>query len=319
MAVTVDISGARFGGAARYVSELRSYLTRTGRKDVRLIGAARRIDASWLVQREVVAPGTTRRVALNNVSFVTPGGERWALLRNALHFLTDAEMSGLDPSLRVSVRRESAIVRLSARRAHLLVVPSTAMAERVAQILRGVRSRIVVRPHPVSVDSIPALQGGPSILCPVLFAPYKGMADRLTELAAALDDYGDSLLRLSITADRQEVPASLARNPRVEIVGRVDHSALRQFWARSSVIYFPSGLESFGYPLAEARVSGRPVIALDTAQNREIAGPALCGFNAGDADSLRSAVKRALTADVIPDPGPFDPDAYFAWVLGPPR
>jgi hypothetical protein len=70
------------------------------------------------------------------------------------------------------------------------------------------------------------------------------------------------------------------------------------------------------YPLAEARVSGQPVIARDTAQNREIAGPVLCRYTLSDPNSLRRAVQAALTADVAPDPGPFDPDRYFAWLLG---
>ena len=61
------------------------------------------------------------------------------------------------------------------------------------------------------------------------------------------------------------------------------------------------------------------MIARDTAQNREIAGPALCGFQPSDPDSLRHAVKLALTSDVRPDPAPFDPDAYFEWLLGSPR
>ena len=314
--VTVDIAGAQVGGAARYAAELYGYLARTGRGDVQVIGSKRRVDPVWLLRREVARPTRARRVALNNVSFVGSGGERWTLLRNALHFLTDTELSQLDPSLRASIRRESAVVRLSASRAHVLVVPSTAMAERVTRVLQRATSRIVVRPHPVSADSIPTMQGDPSILCPVLFAPYKGMADRLLELAAALDEHGDSSIRLRVTADRHEVPASLAVNPYIELVGRVDHTALRILWARSSVIYFPSGLESFGYPLAEARVSGKPAIARDTAQNREIAGPALFGFTVGDADSLRNAVKLALTTVVEPDPGPFDPDAYFEWLLG---
>ena len=66
---------------------------------------------------------------------------------------------------------------------------------------------------------------------------------------------------------------------------------LRDLWARSRAIYFPTGLESFGCPLAEARVNGLPVIARDTPQNREIAGPALCGYTLGDADSLRQATE----------------------------
>jgi glycosyltransferase involved in cell wall biosynthesis len=314
--VTVDVAGAYMGGAARYAAELYDYLRRTRRDDVRVIGSGRRVNPAWLVRREVAVAGAARRIALNNVSFVAPGGERWVLLRNALHFLTDSELSRLDPSLRASMRRQSTVIRLSARRADVLVVPSTAMADRVTRVLPGIRCRIIVRPHPVSADSIPAMPCEPSILCPVLFAPYKEMTERLSELAAALDEHGDSSIRLRITADRDEVPTSLARNPHIEFAGRVDNAALRTLWTRSSVIYFPSALESFGYPLAEARVSGKPVIARDTPQNREIAGPALFGFSVGDAGSLRDAIKLAFATDVKPDPGPFDPDAYFEWLLG---
>src|ERR1019366_95869 len=115
--VTVDIAGAQMGGAARYAAELRGYLTRTGRTDVQVIGAARRVDPRWLLRGQASTRPAARRVAVNNVSFVTPGGQRWTLLRNALHFLTAAEASQLDPALGASVRREAAVVRLSGRRA----------------------------------------------------------------------------------------------------------------------------------------------------------------------------------------------------------
>lgn len=316
--VTVDIAGAQMGGAARYAAELRSYLVRTGRMDVRLIGASRRVGPAWLIRREAARPGTRRRVALNNVSFVAPGGERWALLRNALHFLTDAEASQLDRSLLASVRREAVVVRLSARRADALVVPSTAMAERVTRVLPTVRSRISVRPHPVSADSIPRRPRDQAILCPVLFAPYKRMDERLAELLSAVREHGDPSVRVRVTADPADLPPPVAADPQIEAVGHLGPGDLRELWARSRAIFFPSGLESFGYPLAEARASGHPVIARDTAQNWEIAGPALCGFRPGDPDSLRGAVKLALSENLRPDPAPFDPDAYFTWILGSP-
>ena len=107
----------------------------------------------------------------------------------------------------------------------------------------------------------------------------------------------------------------IASHPRTRLAGRLPHAELR---TRGQAVYFPTDLESFGYPLAEARVSGQPVIACDTEQNREIAGPALCGCVPGDSGSLRHAVARALTTDVAPDPAPFDPDRYFSWVLGEP-
>ena len=142
------------------------------------------------------------------------------------------------------------------------------------------------------------------------------MDERLAELLWALDAHGDPEIQLRITATVAELPASLADHPRVVALGRLPHQQLRTVWARSRAIYFPTGLESFGYPLAEARLSGHPVIALDTAQNREIAGDALCGFAAGDDEALRVAVARALTTEVSADPQPFDPTAYFTYLLG---
>jgi hypothetical protein len=317
-AVTVDVAGAQMGGAARFASELRGYLARSGRSDVRVIGNARGVDPRWLIEREMHRPGK-RRVAVNNVSFIAPGAERWTLLRNALHFLTTAEAARLDPALRASVRREAAVVRWCARRADVIVVPCTAMGERVARVIPAARRRMVVRPHPVSADSAPQPHRDPAILCPVLFAPYKQMGERLTELMVALAKSSELAVRVRVTAAPADVPTGLASDPRMEFLGRIDQHQLAGVRARSTAVYFPTGLESFGYPLAEARVSGQAVIARDTPQNREIAGAALCGYCPGEPESLRSAVTLALTKKVTPDPAPFDPDAYFTWMLGEPR
>jgi glycosyltransferase involved in cell wall biosynthesis len=316
-AVTVDAAGGQVGGAARFKVELRRYLSHTRRRDVHVIGAERQVDPVWLVRRELALPSRGRRVALNNISFVIPGSERWALLRNPLDFLTDEEEAAVDPALRASNRRRASTVRLAARRADVLVVPSTGMAKRVTRVLPGLADRVTMRHHPVAANSLPDRPREPVMLCPVLFSPFKGMPDRIAELLAVIDDIADPTVRLCVTASQSEVPKDLASHPRIDLVGRLDHQSLRELWARSSVIYFPPGVESFGYPLAEARVHGLPVIALDTEQNREVAGPALFGFTIGDPGSLRSATERALVANVMPDPAPFDPVAYFDWLLGP--
>lgn len=307
------------GGAARFLDELRSYVTRTGREDVEIIGSRRRVCPQWLLSRELSGRARYRRVALNNVGFVTPGAQRWTLLRNALHFLKDSEQAGLDTALRASVRRESAVVQLAARRSDVIIAPSTAMAERIATVRPELSSRVVVRPHPISPSAIQRSSGDPVILCPVLFAPYKQMGQRLVELLAAIDALDDPAIRVRVTAHWADVPATVACHPQVDLVGCLPFGELRVMQAHSRAMYFPTGLESFGYPLAEARVNGQPVIARDTAQNREIAGAALCGYTPGDPDSLQRAVEVALASDVAPDPGPFDPDRYFGWLLGAPR
>ncbi len=314
--VTVDAAGGQMGGAARYLGELRSYLERTRREDVEVIGLRRRVRPGWLLRRELSSRARSRRVALNNVGFVMPGGQRWTLLRNALHFLSEEEAAGLGPALRAKVRRDAVVVHLAARHSDVIVAPSTAMAERIAIVRPELRDRLVVRLHPVSVPPIPRMPDGPVILCPVLFYSYKRMTQRVTELLAAVEDIEDPSVRVQLTAHAAEVPKAVACHPQVELVGHLPYSKVREMQARSRAIYFPTGVESFGYPLAEARVSGQPIIARDTAQNREIAGAALCGYTLGDRDSLRSAIETALKADVLPDPTPFDPDRYFGWLLG---
>ena len=110
---------------------------------------------------------------------------------------------------------------------------------------------------------------------------------------------------------------SLACHPRVELMGHLSPHDMQKLRRRSRAIYFPTSIESFGYPLAEARVDGLPVIARDTAQNREIAGPALCGFTPGDSDSLKQAVTLALTVKVAPDPDRSIPIATSTGCWGP--
>jgi glycosyltransferase involved in cell wall biosynthesis len=315
-AVTIDIAGGQRGGAARYGTEVYEYLRRSARDDVKVIGRQRRLTPAWLAVREAVAVRRSRRVALNNVGFFTPGGARWTLVANPLHFLTGAEWDAQEQAVRTAMARQIPVVYRAARRSDVLIAPCTGMAERIKTALPDVADRVVVRMHPVSANPVRPRPDAPRILCPVLFAPHKNMPTRLAEWVAAVDQALDESVRMIVTADAGEVPASLAASPRLDLVGRLDVDALPDLWAGSNAVFFPSGVESFGYPLAEARVNGLPVIARETPQNREIAGPALCGFTVGDPDSIRRATEAALSMRLEPDPGPFDPDAYFDWLLG---
>ena len=61
MTVVVDIAGAQMGGAARFAGELDRYLARTGRRDIQVIGGARRVAPGWLMRREAVGRRAARR------------------------------------------------------------------------------------------------------------------------------------------------------------------------------------------------------------------------------------------------------------------
>ena len=68
-------------------------------------------------------------------------------------------------------------------------MPSTTMAERVTRVTPGLRGRIVVRAHPISAHPAPQRPREPKIICPVMFEPYKPMAERLSAMLRVVDEW----------------------------------------------------------------------------------------------------------------------------------
>lgn len=335
--IALDTAGAGMGGAARWLSEFDAFAAtthvtaqRTARPTaqptaqptarppadppVRVLGRGRRLGPVWLARREYQAAGCELVIATNNASFALAGADRRVLLRNALHFLYPQESDGLRGMPR-SLRAQARAVRGLARRADLIIVPSSAMAERVAHHLPSVAGRIVVRAHPVTPAG-PRLPADVAfILVPVLAAPYKRLETRLRELLEATAQVGRPW-QIQVTARAEELPDEVARHPRITPLGMVGQAGMARLWRSAGAAYFPSTLESFGYPLAEARVYGVPVLAPDTPQAREIAGPALVGYHRAKTNGLAEAVAR-VDQPVIAQPAAFDRDGYFRWLFQP--
>lgn len=74
-------------------------------------------------------------------------------------------------------------------------------------------------------------------------------------------------------------------------------------YREADLIVFPSWLETFGYPLVEAKAAGRPLVASDTATNREVAGNYATYHSPFDPEALAAAIldqadkRRAVPAD----------------------
>lgn len=308
----VDTAGARMGGARRFMDELDAYLRESVRADVALIGADRLLTPSWMVARERAAGRRPARVvALNNVSFSLAGQERVVLLRNLLHFPMPGEQYDL-PQLGLRLRTQAAVVRTVVRRADLVVVPTQGMAARVRQHVPGLGSRLQVRPHPVSASRSRVRRVPGRIVCPVLFAPWKAMGPRLNLLADAVKVAGVET-ELVVTATPEELESQQVDPTAWRAVGRLSTAELDDVLAAASVVYYPTEIESFGYPLAEARVNRQPVLALDTEHNHEVAGPALVPYDP-DIDSLAQALIASLHHVVPASAG--GRDAYFDELLG---
>jgi glycosyltransferase involved in cell wall biosynthesis len=120
---------------------------------------------------------------------------------------------------------------------------------------------------------------------------------------------------IRVTANLRDLPPDLATHPLVDAVGIMPSDRLAALWQTATAVFYPSTVEAFGYPLAEARAYGVPVIAPDTAQAREIAGAALRGYDPVDPHGLGAAL-RAAAEPVTSEPAGFDRDSYFDWLLG---
>lgn len=315
-----DCAGALMGGARRYLDELDRWLTRV-RPPVEILGRQRGLDGSWLIRREAKArcSGAPHALALNNVSFLCTSGRRTVLLRNALHFVDPAKL-GQWPGDR-GMARQAALVHLAMRRADRMVVPSASMANLVASRCAWASDRVEVLHHPVSDGPVTERVPG-TIICPVLDAPYKHLGERLSEAVDALDVLmrgGENGLSLSLTMSEEEAfHHSVGQPSWVRLLGRLSTAKLRGHIERASVIFYPCTVESFGYPLAEARIRRVPVVAPDTPLAREVAGDALVAYKPGRPESLQEAFREALSKTLGRlTVNPYDPDRYFAALFQP--
>lgn len=315
-AVTVDCAGAVKGGAARFLRELQSYLSLLDRPDVQLLGLGEHLSPSWLVRREFQARSSSRRIALNNAGFINPAGERITLLRNILQFATTADLERLKftPSRRLAA--QTPIVRALARSSDVLVVPCTRMADQVENVAPYLQGKITVRFHPVSRPSWVGVEPFTpyDVLLPIVPSPYKNLSLHVSEFLQETSELGNLSIRLVIPAEPDTLP-SLQGHPRLKFIGPQTSEKLEDWWKSCSAVFFPVEFESFGYPLAEARVYGRHIVAQDTQQNHEIAAGALVPYKRGQRGSLRTAVIQATSSVPTSDAGPFDPVKYFDWLL----
>ncbi|MCK9896583.1 glycosyltransferase [Frankia sp. AgB32] len=337
--VLVDCAGARVGGAKRLLDEFDLYLRDRKHPRPRVIGRDRPLTASWLLRREFADDRRRERtlaLALNNVSFVTVGRERSVLLHGAQQFLGWDEVRELGRRISPAVHAQVPVVWAAMRRADRVFVPSTSMAERVCRVAPALRDRVVVAFNPVTPPD-PAVRraraderrergsrpAAVDILCPLIILPQKLVTRRLRAGLAALDILAaaphriDATLTVTGSTAQIEDPA-VAHHPRLRLVGGGHPpSAVTELMARCDAIYFPSVLESFGYPLAEGRMMGVPVVALDSPHNREIAGPALVGYQRENGPEIAAALYGALTVDLKADQsGLFARGPYFDLLLG---
>lgn len=133
-------------------------------------------------------------------------------------------------------------------------------------------------------------------------APYKGVEVVLRALRAVRDAGVDACLFL--TMEEADWPAGVARYLGIVrrlgvqddtfLLGRIPQDAMASVYESCDLFLFPSLCESFGFPMLEAMSVGLPVVAADTAVNREILGESALYYPPLDSAAAAATILRLL-------------------------
>jgi glycosyltransferase involved in cell wall biosynthesis len=209
---------------------------------------------------------------------------------------------------------------LNMRGSVAVVVPSVAMRDMISKYHSSIPlEKFVVIPHAFNLDHFrshgelsanlqteldAAPVQAPKLLYISHLEPHKEVATTVT-IAQHLVQAGENF-RLYLTLDRRDAPAEfdalqqliaeLGLSDYIVNLGRVAEQEVYQLYKQCDIFLFPSLCESFGFPMKEALALGLPMVASDTAINRELCGEAALYFPPSDSLAA-SLVIRKLLAD----------------------
>jgi glycosyltransferase involved in cell wall biosynthesis len=199
-------------------------------------------------------------------------------------------------------RMKTAWVERSVRVASEVTVQTQALADAIATRTGRPRRRIHVIPHGLgTVAAAPRPPerpaGRPVNIGYVAKWGVQKNFEVLFAAAARLVGQGRSI-RLVLTLApqlpenqrvmRQAVAAGLVEA--VDNKGEIDPATVSALYDSLDLFVFPSLVESFGFPLVEAMAKGLPIVAADTASNREIAADAALFFPPADTEALAKLI-----------------------------
>ncbi len=294
----LDREGMEWSGLGRYALETAAALSAV-RPDWRLTLHTRRPELlSPDLRQSVKAPrlstaSTPGRVAwLNAGSFLEGRGDRpdawfgpsfvlppwWrgasvVTIHDVLVFALPERYRG-----RLNARYAATAIRHAARRADRVLCGSSATKGELEARLGIAGGKIEVMPYGISrafFEAGQALPAGdpPYLLFVGTFEPRKG----LEVLWRALEDLERAGRRVRLVLAGQPgwgteaLLTQLRADPRVEIVIRPPDDRLADLYRDALALVYPSRMEGFGLPVAEAMAARCPVIASDLACIREFA------------------------------------------------
>lgn len=210
---------------------------------------------------------------------------------------------------RANARYATAATRWSGRRADRVLCGSQATRELLVTHMGIDSAKVEVIPYgvaePFFATPVPGESPGddlpprPYLLFVGTWEARKGIAT----LYAALRRLNAAGMRVRLVLAGQvgwgteQLLASLRSDPSVELREKPDDEQLADLYRGALALVYPSEMEGFGLPVAEAMACGCPVIASALPSIREFAGAYPRYISPGDDDRLALHVDRLLRGD----------------------
>ena len=293
-----------------YVSTAFPIRRAPGRVTVRSVPLRGQLHRLWWDQ--VIFPRVAIRecadVVWATLSFgmIRPPVPQIVFQRNAVYYCP-AYLDTLGRRELLVTRIRRALLYRTMRASRWVITPTRAMRDMILGVhpqLSPRRFEVMAHPYdptaarePLTPALASALAEGPPGAVRFLYVghilSFKALPFVLEALRRAVDRSARPL-RLYLTIAREDWAEGFDQFVRrvqelhlgehVVVLGKVPGETIEWLYRACDVLLFPSLCESFGFPLLEARTYGVPIIAADTAVNREMAGEGALYYAPGDID-----------------------------------
>jgi len=175
------------------------------------------------------------------------------------------------------------------------IVTTDAIRKEMASRIPGASSRIYVQPNYVDAELFSPCPSDEPVACRVCFIGRLAREKNLSNLIRAALNSKIELDIIGAGPTLDELNALAAGNPRIRLLGSVEHSQLPRYLRKASLFVLPSLYEGNPKTLIEAMACGLAVVGSDVEGIRSVIeheeNGLLCGT---DEESLRAAMDRVL-------------------------
>ena len=280
--------------------------------EVAPIDPRRRIQ--WVAGDQIHAVRLARRAGVDlvhSVSSTAPASGRFArvLTLHDLHYRVHPEAHFGMRALGMRV-----LVPLAVRRAHRVIVPSSATLADLLRFTGAKRERVDVVPYGLGQSpGSPGDRGAGReltgagdravVLSVSAKRPHKNLARLIGAVALIPEERRPLLVLPGYPTPYERQLRELARARGVgEVVlflGWVSARELDDLYAAADCFVFPSLYEGFGFPVLEAMARGVPVATSSRASLAEVAGDAALTFDPEDEPAIAAAIEKLLADESL--------------------